>query len=30
MIQFAISNGLKVRSRMFPHNDIHKETWYLA
>ena len=29
MIQFAISNGLNVRS-MFPHKDIHKETWYSA
>ena len=28
MIQFAISNGLNVRSITFPHKDIHKETWY--
>ena len=26
MIQFVISHGLNVRSTMFPHNDIHKET----
>ena len=30
MIQFAISNGLNVRSITFPHNDIHKETRYSA
>ena len=30
MIQFAISNGLNVRSTMFPHKDVHKETWYSA
>jgi len=30
MIQFAISNDLNVRSTTFPHNDIHKETWYSA
>ena len=30
MIQFAISNGLNVRSTTFPHNDIHKETRYSA
>jgi len=29
MIQFAISNGLNVRST-FPHKDIHKEAWYSA
>ena len=29
MIQFAISNGLNVRST-FPHKDVHKETWYSA
>jgi len=28
MIQFAISKHLNVRSTMFPHKDIHKETWY--
>jgi len=28
MIQFAISNGLNVRSTTFPHKDIHKEIWY--
>jgi len=30
MIQFAISKGLNIRSAMFPHKDIHKETWYSA
>ena len=30
MIQFAISNGLNVGSTMFPHIDIHKQTWYSA
>jgi len=30
MIHFTISNGLNVRSTMFPHKDIHKETWYSA
>ena len=30
MIQFTISKGLNVRSTMFPHKDIHKETWYSA
>src|SRR5215510_12487331 len=30
MIQFAISEGLNVRSTMFPHKDIHKDTWYSA
>jgi len=30
MIQLATSNGLNVRSTMFPHKDIHKETWYSA
>jgi hypothetical protein len=30
MIQFAIFNGLNVRSTMFPQKDIHKETWYSA
>jgi len=29
MIQFAISNGLNVRST-FPHKDIYKETQYSA
>jgi len=28
MIQFAISNGLNVRSTTFSLKDIHKETWY--
>jgi len=30
IIQFEISNGLNVTSTMFPHKDIHKETWYSA
>ena len=30
MIQFAISNGLNVRSTMFPHKDTQKETRYSA
>ena len=30
MIQFVISKRLNVRSTMFPHKDIHKETWYSA
>jgi len=30
MIQFAIYKGLNVRSTMFPHKDIHKETRYSA
>ena len=30
MIQFAISKGFNVRSTIFPHKDIHKETWYVA
>jgi len=30
MIQFVISKGLNVRSTMFPHKEIHKETWYSA
>jgi exonuclease III len=30
MIQFAISKGFNVRSIIFPHKDIHKETWYSA
>jgi len=30
MIQFAISEGLYVRSTTFPHNDIHKKTRYSA
>jgi endonuclease/exonuclease/phosphatase family metal-dependent hydrolase len=30
MIQFAISKILNVRSTTFPHNDIHKQTWYSA
>jgi len=28
MIQFVVSHGLNVRSTMFPHKDIHKETWH--
>ena len=30
MIQFAISKVLNVRSKIFPHKDIHNETWYSA
>jgi len=30
MIQFVISNGLNVRSTMFPRKGIHKETWCSA
>jgi len=30
MIQFEISDGLNVRSTTFPHEDIHRETWYSA
>ena len=30
IIQFPISNGLNVRSTMFPHKDIKKKTWYSA
>jgi len=30
MIQFAISKGLNARRTIFPHKDIHKETWYSA
>ena len=30
MIQFVVSHGLNVRSTMFPHKDIHKETWHWA
>jgi hypothetical protein len=30
MIQFAISDGLNVRSKTFQHKDIHKEIWYSA
>jgi len=26
----VIYKGLNVRSRMFPHRDIHRETWYSA
>jgi hypothetical protein len=28
VIQFAISKVLNVRSTIFPHKDIYKETWY--
>jgi hypothetical protein len=30
IIQFVISKVLNVRCTMFPHKDIHKETWYSA
>jgi hypothetical protein len=30
MTQFVISEGLNVRSTMFPHNNIHKKTSYSA
>jgi len=30
MIQFVISHGLNVRSKMFPHKDTRKETRYSA
>ena len=30
IIQIAISKGFKVRSTIFPHKDINKETWYSA
>jgi len=30
IIQFAKCYGLNVRSKKFPHKDIHKETWYSA
>jgi len=30
MIQFTISKCFNVRSTIFPHKDIHKETWYPA
>jgi len=29
-IQFTISKGFNVRSKTFPHKDIHKGTWYSA
>jgi len=30
VIQFAISKGFNIRSTIFPHKDIHKDTWYSA
>jgi len=30
LIQFAISKSFNVRSTIFPHKDIYKETWYSA
>jgi exonuclease III len=29
MIQFVMSKGLNVRSTMFAHKDVHKETWFI-
>ena len=28
IIQFAVTKGLNVISRTFPHESVHKETWY--